>query len=153
MCSIDADADAERAEILVAVGFEFRLIEDLLQSLSCEFIPFTGLRFEIAAAFRFPALLLGGLQFPAFFGIADELGGMQSLDGCLNFSSAAWFAHFIDQERGDVAFSARQVTNEFQKTDGLGDSQCPALIFGIFLEPLADLVNVSAFLIRQVAFD
>ena len=31
---IDADADAERAEILVAVGLELRLVEDLLQDLS-----------------------------------------------------------------------------------------------------------------------
>src|ERR1700733_12360063 len=144
--AIDTDADAEGA-VLIAESLEFRLIKDLLESGTCQFIPITGLWFELAPPFGFPVLFLGGLELPAFLRIANELGGIQPLCGSLNFTQGRRLAYFIDQHSGDIGFRAGQITDEFQEADGLGPPQCPTVIFWIVLESLGNLVDVSAFLI------
>ena len=101
--------------------------------------------------FRLPVLLLGCLELPTLFSVANELGGIQPLYGSLNFTQWRCLAHFIDQHSGEIGVCAGQITNEFQKADGLGHPQRPTVIFGIVLESLGNLVNVSAFLVREVA--
>ena len=103
-------------------------------------------------AFGLPVLLLGGLELPAFLGVANELGVVQLLDRRLHLSEGG-LADFIDQEGGDIGLGAGQVADELQQADRLRDPQCPALVLGVVLEPLADLVDVGALLGGQVAFD
>ena len=70
--AIDADAYAEGA-ILVPVGLELRLIKDLFECSTSQFVSLTWLRFEMSPPFRFPVLLLGRLELPTFFSVANEL--------------------------------------------------------------------------------
>ena len=48
--------------------------------------PRTGLRFEMSPPFRLPIFLLGRLELPTLFGVANELGGIQTINGSLNFT-------------------------------------------------------------------
>jgi len=149
--AIDADADAERA-VLVAIGFELRFIEDLVESRARQLVPLAGFRLEVASLFRFPVLFLGSLELPTLFRVANKLGSLQSLDGGLNFAEGLCFADFIDQYGGQIGLGAREVANELQKADGLGDPQRPTVDFGIVGESLTDLVDVGALLVREVPF-
>jgi hypothetical protein len=79
------------------------------------------------------------------------LGGIQPLYGSLNFTQRRCLAYFIDEHGGEVGFYSGQITNKFQKANGLGHPQGPTVIFRIGLESLSDLINVGAFLIREVA--
>ena len=106
----------------------------------------------MAPPFGFPVLFLGGLELPTFFGVANELGGVQTLDGRLNVTEGCGPADFIDEHGGHIGFRAGQVTNEFQQTDGLGDPQCPTVVFIVVLESLGNLVNVGPFLVREIPF-
>ena len=128
--AIDVDTDAERA-ILEPVGLEFRFIKDLPQGSPYELIPLPGLRLEVASLFGFPVLFLGGLELPALLGVANELGILQPLDGRLDFADGLGLTHLIDQERGEIGFRARQVANEFEQADRLGDPQRPAVVLRI----------------------
>ena len=62
-------------------------------------------------------------------------------------------ADFIDQERGEIGFRPRQVSDKLQKANDLGNSQCPALVVLVVLEALTNVVDVCASLIGQVALD
>ena len=70
-------------------------------------------------------------------------------------TSLQWggLADLIDQEGGEVGLGAGQVADELQQADGLGDPQRPAVVVGVGLEPLADLVDVGALLVGEVALD
>jgi hypothetical protein len=59
---------------------------------------------------------------------------------------------FIDQDGGEIGLGAGEVADEFQQADGLGDPQCPAASSGSDLKRSADLMNVGAFLVGEVAF-
>ena len=88
---------------------------------------------------------------PNLFSVANELGSIQPLDGSLNFTQWGSLAHFVDQYSGEIGVCAGQITNKFQKADSLGHPQRPTVIFGIAFESLGNLVNVSAFLVREVS--
>ena len=124
--ALDGDADAEVAKVLVAVGLQRRFAEDLPQDLAGDLVPFPWLGFQIAPPFGFPVLLLGGLELPAFLGVADELGVLQLLDRRLHLGQRGGLADLIDKEGGDVGLGARQVTDELQEADDLGDPQAPS---------------------------
>src|SRR5262245_14447294 len=76
--AIGGDSDTKRA-ILVSVRSKFRLVEDLLEGNTREFVPFPLLGVKISAPFGLPVLLLCCLEFPAFLCIANELRGMEAL--------------------------------------------------------------------------
>ena len=78
---------------------------------------------------------------------------MQAFAGGFDLGDRAGLANFVDQEGGDVLFGTRQIPNELQQTNDLGDSQRPATIFGIVFELFTDLVNVGTFLVGEVALD
>src|ERR1017187_1206428 len=76
--AIDGDANAKRT-ILITEGLEFRLIKDLLESGTHQFVDFTRLRCEMAPALGFPVLFLSRLELPALLCVASELGRIQPL--------------------------------------------------------------------------
>jgi hypothetical protein len=70
----------------------------------------------------------------------------------LNLFDRRWLAYLIDQESGKVGLRAGQVTNELQKADDLAHPQGPALVPGVLLESLADVVDVPLLLGREIPF-
>ena len=148
--AVNADPDAEGAVIL-PVCPEGGFAKDQAQSVSDDFIAITG--FGIEGLFLgLPVLFLGGLELPAILGVADKLRIVEFLDGCLDLGDRCRVADLIDQEGGNVRLRSRQVADEFQKTNGLGNPKRP-LFVRVALESLADFVNVCAALVRQVAFN
>src|SRR6266576_1582294 len=142
----DRDSNAKRP-ILVAEGLEIRFVKDLLECGTRQFIPFTGLGFEMPPAFGLPAFFLSRLELPTFLGIANELRCIQSLHGSLNFNQRRRLTYFIDQDRCEIGLRARQIANKFQKAHGLGHTQSPTAVFRIVFESLSNLINVSALFI------
>ena len=128
MRAVDADANAESAIGLVAIGLELGFIEYLLQDLLPDVVLFSGLGVEMSSALRLPAFLLGRLQFPAFLRAANELRGVEPLDRCLHFLDRGRLADFICQEGGYVGLGSRQIADELQQADDFGDPKRPTLV-------------------------
>ncbi len=148
LVALVGDPDLEVAKVLVLVRLERWFTEDFTQDLPGDLVAFTWLRVQVGLAFGVPILLLGCLEFPAFVGVANELSGVELFDRRLHLGDRCGFANFVDQECGEVGLGARKITHELQQANHLGNPRGPALILGIVLESLADVMNVGAFLGR-----